>query len=322
MKAAVYTHYGPPDVVRIAEVEKPAPRENEVLVRVRATTVNRTDCGFRTPEYGILIRPMHGLLRPRRTILGSEFAGEVEAVGEKVASFSKGDQVFGMTGARFGAHAEYLCAPEDSAIALKPSNVSFEDAAAVCDGLMLANNYLMRVDFQKRKSILINGGSGSIGSASVQLAKYYGANVTAVSKTTALDLVRSLGADHTIDYTKEDFTLTAGTYDVVLDAVGKSSFFRCRNLMKEDGLFFSTDLGFLAQNLFLPLWTAIFSRKKVMFPIPKAGKKDVEFYGELMESGKYRAVIDRTYPLEQIVEAYRYVETGEKVGNVVIAIHK
>ncbi len=320
MKAAIYTKYGPPDVVRVAEVGKPAPKPNEVLIKVHATTVNRTDCGFRKPEYFFIIRLIHGVFRPGRRILGSEFAGEVEAVGQEVKSFKKGDQVFGLIGAAFGAHAEYVCVPEQSPIALKPATMSYQEAAAVCDGFMLAFNYLKRVDFQKRKSILIYGATGSIGTAAVQLARYYGAELTAVGNTRNLDLVKSLGADRVIDYTKEDFTKTAGAYDVVLDAVGKVSFFRCKKLMNQDAIYFSTDLGFLAQNIFLPLWTALFGGRRVMFPIPKVTKKDVEFLREIIEKGKYRAVIDRRYPLEQIVEAYRYVETGEKTGNVVITL--
>ena len=318
MKAAIYTRYGPPEVVHIGEVEKPVPKENEVLIRVHATTVNRTDCGFRRPEYFVIIRLMNGVFRPRNKILGSEIAGEVEEVGKSVVSFKKGDQVFGLTGNTFGAHAEYVCLPEHAAICQKPVNMKNEEAAAVCDGLMLAFNYLGRVDFQKRRSILIYGASGSIGTAAVQLAKYYGATVTAVCNTKNSGLVKSLGADRVIDYTKEDFTRDAEKYDVVLDAVGKTSFFRCKKLMKKDAIYFSTDLGFLAQNIFLPLWTAVFGGRKVKFPIPRVTRKEVELFKEIIEKGKYRAVIDRSYPLERIVEAYRYVETGEKTGNVVI----
>jgi len=319
MKAVVYTRYGPPDVLRLQEVEKPVPKDDEVLIRIRATTVNRTDCGFRKPEYGFIIRPLHGLFRPRKKILGSELAGEVEAVGRDVRTFKPGDKVFGLSG-KFGTHAEYICLPETGTIAIKPATMSFEEAAAVCDGLMLAMNYIRKIDFERSRDILINGASGSIGSACVQLARYYGARVTAVCKTKTIELVRSLGAERVIDYTRDDFTKDDRTYDVVIDAVGKSSFFRCRKLLKPGGVYFSTDLGFLAQNMLLALWTPLFSRRKVKFPIPKVSQKDIVFFKELIEAGTYRAVIDRRYLLEQIVEATRYVETGEKTANVVITI--
>jgi len=320
MKAAVYTKYGPPDVVRLKEVEKPTPKDNEVLIKVHATTVNRTDCGFRKPEYPLIIRLTNGVFRPKRTILGSEVAGEVEAVGKDVKQFKIGDQVFGLTGNKFGAHAEYVCLPEDASIVTKPANMSYEEAAAVCDGAMLAFTYIRKTNLQKGDKILIYGASGSIGTAAVQLAKYYGAEVTAVCNTKNLDLVKSLGADEVIDYTKDDFTQNGQTFKVVFDAVGKTSFFRCKNLIKKGGVYLSTDLGFLAQNLFLVLWTGIFGRKKVKFPIPKDRKEDVAFFKELIEAGKYKAVIDRRYPLEQIIEAYRYVETEQKTGNVVITV--
>jgi NADPH:quinone reductase-like Zn-dependent oxidoreductase len=320
MKAAVYTKYGPPEVLQIKEVEKPFPKDNEVLIRIHATTVNRTDCGFRKPEYGFIIRPLHGLLRPRKNILGTEMAGEIEAVGKDVETFKKGDQVFGLSTAKFGTHAEYVCIPEQDSIAVKPINMSYEEAAAVCDGLMLAMTYIRRVDFQKSRDILIYGASGSIGTACVQLAKHHGATITAVCNTKNLELLKALGAERVIDYTKEDFTKDGHVYDVVIDAVGKSSFFRCRRLLKRGGVYFSTDLGFLSQNIFLALLTPLFSSKQVRFPIPRVGKEDIVFFKDLIEAGKYRAVIDRRYPLEQIIEATRYVETGQKTGNVVITL--
>ena len=320
MKAIVYTKYGPPDVLHLKEVEKPAPADNEVLIKVYATTVNRTDCGFRKPEYPLIIRLLNGVFKPKRTILGSELAGEVEAVGKDVKLFKKGDQVFGLTGNKFGAHAEYICLPEKASIVTKPANMNYEEAAAVCDGAMLAFTSIRKINLQKGDNILIYGASGSIGTAAVQLAKYFGAQVTAVCNTKNLELVKSLGADEVIDYTKDDFTKIGQTYKVVYDAVGKTSFFRCKNLIKKGGVYLSTDLGFLAQNLFLVLWTRIFGSKKVIFPIPKDRKEDVAFFKELIEAGKYRAVIDRRYPLEQIVEAYRYVEEGQKTGNVVITV--
>lgn len=320
MKAIVYTEYGPPEVLQLKEVERPAPRDNEILIRIRATTVNRTDCGFRKPEYGFIIRPTHGLLRPRKQILGSELAGEVEAVGKDVTTFVKGDQVFGLSTSKFGAHAQYICLPEDGSVAQKPVNMSYEEAAAVCDGLMLGLNYVRCIDFGEPKTILINGASGSIGTACLQLCKHYGATVTAVCNTRNIELMKGLGADRVIDYTKDDFTRDDQQYDVVIDAVGKSSFFRCKRLLRRGGTYFSTDLGFLAQNVFLPLLTRLFGTRRVKFPIPKNSKEDILFFKELIESGRYKSVIDRRYTLEQIVEATRYVETGEKAGNIVLVV--
>ncbi len=322
MKAIVYTKYGPPEVLQLREVPTPTPKDNEVLIRIHATTVNRTDCGFRKPEYPLIIRPINGLVKPRRSILGSELAGEIEAIGKNVKTFKQGDQVFGLSPSSFGTHAEYICLPEEAAITTKPANMSYDEAAAVCDGAYLALSIIRKMDFRKVKKILINGASGSIGSAGVQLAKYYGATITATCNTKNIELVKSLGADEVIDYTKEDFTANGQMYDVVFDAVGKSSFFRCRKLLKPGGMYFSTDLGFLSQNLFLALLTPIIGGKRVMFPIPKDNKEDIVFFKELIEAGKYKAVIDRRYPLEQIVEATRYVETGQKTGNVVITLER
>ena len=317
MKAVVHTKYGPPDVLRLMEVERPVPKDDEVLIRVHATTVNRTDCGFLRGE-PFIVRLFSGLLRPKATILGSELAGEVEAAGKDVTSFRQGDQVFGLTDLHFGAHAEYVCLPEDAPIATKPANMDYEEAAAVCDGAMLAIAFIRRTDPGEGRRILVNGASGSIGSAAVQLAKYYGAEVTAVCNTRNLELVRSLGADAVIDYTSEDFTRCGQKFDAVFDAVGKSSFRKCSKLLNKGGVYLSSDLGFLAQNPLLSLWTPGIGGKRIKFPIPKVNKKDVCFFKELVEAGKYKAVIDRRLPLERIVEAYRYVETGQKTGNVVI----
>jgi len=244
----------------------------------------------------------------------------VEAAGKDVASFKQGDQVFGLTGLHFGAHAEYVCLPEEAAIAARPANMDYEEAAAVCDGAMLAIAFIRRTNRQEGQRVLVNGASGSIGSAAVQLAKYYGAEVTAVCNTRNLELVRSLGADAVIDYTREDFTRHGQTYDAVFDAVGKSSFRRCSSLLKKGGIYLSSDLGFLAQNPLLALWTPGIGGKRIKFPIPKVSKKDVCFFKELVEAGRYKAVIDRRYPLDRIVEAYRYVETGQKTGNVVVTV--
>jgi len=320
MKAVVYTKYGPPEVLQLREVEKPNPRDNEVLIKVHATTVNRTDCGFRKPEYPIIIRLINGLFNPKKTILGSEFSWEVKETGKNVKTFNPGDQVFGLSTYNFGAHAEYICIPESGSMAIKPNNMSYIEAAAVCDGAFLARTFLKKIDFKNAPKILINGASGSIGSACVQLAKYYGVEVTAVCNTKNLELMKSLGADEVIDYTKEDFMKNGMIYDVVIDAVGKSSFFRCKKLLKPGGIYFSTELGFLSQNIFLALLTPIIGGKKVMFPIPKDSKSDIIFFKELIEAAKYKAVIDRIYTLEHIVEATKYVATGQKTGNVVITL--
>lgn len=320
MKAIVYTRYGAPEVQQLKEVAKPVPKDNEVLVRIRATTLNRTDCGFRKPEYPIIIRPMHGLFRPKKNILGSEFAGDIEAIGKDVQTFKTGDAVFGLSTYNFGTHAQYICIPESGSITTKPVNMSYEEAAAVCDGLMLGSNIIRMIDFKDHPKVLINGATGSIGTACVQLAKHYGAHITAVCDGRHTDLIKSLGADTIIDYTKEDFTKDHQVYDAVLDAVGKSSYFKCKHLLKPKGIYISTELGYMAQNIFLAIAKPLLGGKKVEFPIPKDSKDDIIFYKGLIESGSYKAVIDRVYNLEQVVEATRYVETGEKIGNVVLKV--
>ena len=319
MKAVVYTKYGSPDVLQHKEVKKPIPKDHEVLIKIIATTVNRTDCGFRNPEY-LAVRLVGGLFKPKKQILGSELAGVVEATGQHVKAFKPGDAVFGLSTFNFGTHAEYICTAENKSIIIKPANITFAEAAAVSDGGFLALANIRKIDFSKQPNILINGASGSIGTASVQFAKYFGAKITAVCNTKDFELLKSLGADEVIDYTKEDFTKNGQLYDVVIDAVGKSSFFSCRKILKSKGIYFSTELGYLSQNIFLALITPILGGKKVQFPLPKDHKEDIVFIKELMEAGKYKAVIDRTYPFEQLVDATRYVETGQKVGNVVITI--
>ncbi len=318
MRAVVYDRYGPPEVLRLAEVDLPLPKDDEVLIKVHASTVNRTDTGLRSAEY-FISRFFTGLVRPRRKIPGTELAGEVEAVGAAVTEFQVGDHVFGVSASTAGAHAEFVCLPEIAPLAHKPSGITFEEAAAVCDGVILALSYLRRVDLRNRRQILVYGASGSIGTAGVQLAKYFGADVTAVCDTKNVELVASLGPDRVIDYTEEDFT-SGETFDFVFDAVGKLSFKRCRGSLKPGGVYGSTDLGPYAQNPFLALWTARIGDKKVLFPIPRYRKKDVLFLKDLIEAGKYRAVIDRRYRLEDIVEAHRYVETGQKTGNVVLTV--
>ena len=316
MRAVVHDRYGPPDVLRLDEVEQPVPNEDELLVRIHATTVNRSDCGWRAP-HPFFSRFFTGLLRPRRPILGSELAGVVEAVGSGVTSFEVGDEVFGI---KAGAHAEYVCAREGAALAQKPANMSFEEAAAVCDGGIIALTCLRKAGLRQGQSIVVYGASGSIGTAAVQLARHFGAHVTAVCNTKNLELVRSLGADEVVDYTREDFTANGVTYDVVFDSVGKHSFRRCRRSLKPGGVYLETDLGYLWHVPVLALLTRWLGDKRVTLPIPRYTKEEVLFLKELIEAGSYRAVIDRTYPLEDVVEATRYVETEQKTGNVVLTV--
>jgi NADPH:quinone reductase-like Zn-dependent oxidoreductase len=319
MRAVLYDRYGPPDVLRLGEVERPVPKDAEVLIKVHASTVNRTDTGLRSAEY-FISRFFTGLIRPRRKIPGTDLAGEVEAVGSAVSEYRVGDHVFGVSARTAGAHAEFVCLPENAPLAHKPTGMTFEEAAAVPDGVILALSYLGRMNLQKGTRILIYGASGSIGTAAVQLARYFDADVTAVCNTKNVELVASLGADRVIDYTQEDFTKNGETYDVVFDAVGKLSFKRCRASLKPRGLYGSTDLGPYWQNPLLAVWTSRVGDKKVLFPIPRYTKKGIIFLKELIDAGKYRAVIDRRYPLEEVVEAHRYVETGQKTGNVVLTI--
>ncbi len=318
MRAIVNIIYGPPEVVQLKEIPKPKVGDSEVLIKIHATTVNRTDCGFRDPQY-LLVRLVGGLFKPKRKILGSELAGEIDSIGKDVKSFKVGDKVFGLSCIVFGAHAEYISVKEKGSITTMPSNLKYEEVVALCEGPWLAVTMLRKMKVKNGDKILINGGSGSIGSSAVQLAKYFGADVTAVCGTKNIDLVKSLGADEVIDYQKEDFTRRNKTFDFVFDAVGKSSFFKCKKILSPGGKYISTELGFLAQNLFLPLIT-FFGGKKVKFPIPVDRKEDIIFFKELAEAGKLKPVIDRFYKLEQIVEAYKYVETGMKTGSVVITV--
>jgi NADPH:quinone reductase-like Zn-dependent oxidoreductase len=317
VRAVVWDKYGPPEVLRLEEVERPVPKDDEVLVRIHATTVSRTDCGWRSAD-PFMMRFVTGLLRPKYTSLGSELAGEVEAVGAAVSRFAVGDHVFGLRG--FGANAEYICVRESGRLAHKPAGMTFEEAAAVCEGAIMALTSLRRADLRPGQRILIYGASGSIGTANVQLAKYFDAHVTAVCNTTNVELVRSLGADEVVDYTQEDFTRNGETYDVILDAVGKHSFRRCRGSLKPGGIYLETDLGFMWHVPILTLLTRWVGDKRVVLPIPKVKQEDILFLKELIEAGKYRAVIDRSYPLERVVEATRYVETGQKTGNVVLTV--
>jgi NADPH:quinone reductase-like Zn-dependent oxidoreductase len=319
MRAVVHDKYGPPDVLRLEDVQRPVPKDDEVLVKIHATTVNRTDTALRAAE-PFASRFITGLRRPKRRILGSELSGEVEAVGAAVTEFEVGNQVFGVNPWKFGTHAEFVCMRESAPLAPKPAGTTFEEAAAVCDGAILALGCLRPADLRKGKRILVYGASGSIGTAAVQLARYFDADITAVCNTENVETVRSLGADEVIDHTREDFTRNGQTYDVIFDAVGKHSFRRCKGSLNHGGFYLATDLW---QNLALAVWTSRIGDKRVVFPIPpRYTMKDVLFLKQLMEAGKYRAVIDRCYPLEQVADATRYVESEQKTGNVVLTVSR
>jgi NADPH:quinone reductase-like Zn-dependent oxidoreductase len=316
MRAVVFDRYGPPEVLRLEEVPRPVPAVNEVLVKVHATTVTRSDCGFRAAD-PFFSRVFTGLRRPRQRIAGTELSGIVEEFGSAVTGFGVGDEVFGL---RSGANAEYVCVREQGALAHKPAGLSFEEAAALPDGASIARACLAKAELGPGKRILVYGATGSIGTAAVQLAKATGAHVTAVGNNTNIELVRSLGADVVLDYENEDFTKNGETYDVVFDAVGKHSFRPARHSLRRGGVFIETDLGFLWHVPFVALATRFVGSKRLTLPIPKYTKEDVAHVKQLVEEGRYRPVIDRVYPLEQVVEATKYVETGQKTGNVVLTV--
>jgi NADPH:quinone reductase-like Zn-dependent oxidoreductase len=319
MRAAVHTRYGPPEVVGIREVHKPTAKDHEVLVKVHAATVNRTDAAYRAAK-PFVMRTFTGLTRPKVTVLGNEFAGEVEAVGCEVTAFEVGDRVFGYNEGAFGAHAGYMTIPEDGSVATIPTGSTFEDVAAATEGSHYALAFINKAKIRSGQDVLVNGATGAIGSAAVQLLKSLGVNVTAVCATEHASLVEGLGADRVIDYTTTDFTEDDHTYDVVIDAVGKSTFGRCRRLLKPGGIYFSSELGPLLQNPILALITPLLRGKKVIFPVPKDDQDMIRYFKRLIGSGEFKAVIDKRYPLDQIVDAYNYVETGQKIGNVVISI--
>ena len=322
MKAIVVTKYGPPEVLQLQEVEKPVPKDNEVLIKVHAAVATTAGLGGRTgkPLFGRLFT---GLTKPKKNILGIELAGEIAAVGKDVKLFNKGDQVFGMTGLTLGAHAEFKCIPEDGTLIIKPSNMTYEESVAVVEGGLTALNFLRnKANIQSGQKVLINGASGSVGTASLQVAKYFGAEVTGVCSTDNLELVKSLGADMVIDYTKEDFTKNGQSYDIIFDTVGKSSFSRCKGSLKQKGIYL--DAAGVA-TIIPMLWTSMFGSKKAILTATYVRPareiiKDLIFLKELIEEGKIKAVIDRRYPLEQTADAHRYVEKGHKKGNVVITV--
>jgi len=323
MKAIVYTKYGPPDVLQLKDVEKPTPKDNEVLIRIYATTVNRTDTAtIRAKPF--FARLFTGMFKPKKQIPGTEFAGKIEAVGKNVTSYKAGDKVFGFDDQGLGSHAQYMTISEDKGLATIPRNITYEQATASSEGTHYAYNCIKKVNIKSGQKVLVNGATGAIGSAAVQLLKYFDVDVTAVCNTKNIELVISLGANKVIDYTKEDFTKDEEKYNFVYDAVGKSSFAKCKPLLKPGGVYISSDLGYMAQNVFLPLITPIIKpmigNKKTIFPLPTDIRRSILLIKKLIELGKFKAVIDRKYPLEQIVEAYRYVETGQKTGNVVITV--
>jgi NADPH:quinone reductase-like Zn-dependent oxidoreductase len=326
MKAVVTTRYGPPEVLELREVEKPTPKDNEVLIRIYATTVTAGDCEMRSLDlplgYQLVLRMGFGIRRPRNAIPGTEVAGEIEAVGKDVSQFNVGDKVFGSTGLGLGANAEYICLPEkpgemEGGVAIMPANMTYEEAATVPFGGRDALHFLRKGELQSGQKILINGAGGSIGTFAIQLAKYYGTEVTAVDSTAKLDMLRSIGADHVVDYTQEDFTENGVIYDVIFDVVGKISFSRSKRSTKENGTYL---LANPVSQMVQALWTRITSSKKVIMETASGTIEDLVFLRGLIEEGKIRTVIDRTYPLEQIVEAHRYVEKGGKKGNLVITV--
>jgi NADPH:quinone reductase-like Zn-dependent oxidoreductase len=320
MKAVVQTKYGPPDVLQVQEVEKPLPKDDEILIKIHATSVTAAHCAIRKgPISGRLVT---GLTKPKNPIPGTDLAGEIEAVGQDVKQFKKGDPVFGSTDLGFGSYAEYICVPEDDVLAPKPNNMTYEQAAAILEGATTALAFLRdKGHIQSGHRVLINGASGGIGTAAAQLAKHFGAHVTGVCSTANADMVKSLGADEVIDYTQEDFTRNGQTYDIIFDTVGKSSFPRCKGSLKQDGVYLLPVLGLPI--LLQMLWTSKIGSKKAIITLTglrpaSEKKKDLLSLKELIEAGKLSAVVDRRYSLEQAAEAHEYVETGHKKGNIVL----
>jgi NADPH:quinone reductase-like Zn-dependent oxidoreductase len=330
MKAIVCTDFGTPDVLQLKEIVKPTPKDNEVLIRVCAASVNFGDLMARnfkavSPRkfnmpfiFWLPSKITFGLRKPNITILGNELAGEIEAVGKDVKRFKKGDQVFGYPGLRFGAYAEYACLPEEGCLAIKPANMTYEEAAVVPYGAIMALNLLRKANIQPGQKVLVNGASGGIGSAAVQIAKHWGAEVTGVCGSPRLEFVKSLGADKVIDYTREDFTQNGKTYDLILDVLGKSPFSRVKSSLKPNGILLFA--SFKMKQLIQMLWTSLVGGQKVICAIAPGSVEDLHSVKELIEAGKIKAVIDRCYPMEKASEAHRYVEQGCKQGNVVIAI--
>jgi len=319
MKAAIRTQYGSPDVLTIQEVAQPQPKNHEILVRVQATTVNRTDCGILSGQPAI-IRLFTGLVKPKLATTGTDFAGEVQVVGKNVSRFKVGDKVWGFNDNGLSSHAEYLTIAEDQPIAIIPKGITYEQAAASAEGAHYAYNFINKVDLRAESKVMLNGATGAIGSAALQFLKHVGAHVTATANTRNIDLIKSLGADRVIDYEREDFTQDDDTYDFVFDAVGKSTFSQCKPLLKPKGVYISSESGPGAQNPFLALFTPIMGGKRVKFPVPLNIPRSLDFTSELIEANKFRPIIDRTYSLDQIQEAFHYVSSGQKTGSVIISL--
>lgn len=317
MKAIIYTQYGAPDVLQLKDVDKPEPKDNEILVKIKATAVNSGDIRLRKAD-PFAVRFFFGLTKPNRNILGGVLSGEVEAVGAAVKLFKAGDQVFGTTGMSFGAYAEYKCLPENAVLALKPGNITHQEAAVIPFGATAALFFLRKADIQKGQKVLINGASGAIGTAAIQLAKYFGAHVTGVCSTANIDMVRSLGADKVIDYTKEDFTKNGETYDIIFDTVGKISFSKSLKSLTKKGVMILAASGMAG--MLQGMWTSMTSSKKIITGLISQKAEDMSFLKKLIEDGRLKPVIDRSYTLEQIAEAHSYVEKGHKKGNVAVTI--
>jgi len=313
MKAAVYEKYGPPEVVRVKEIAIPQPKGNELLIKVYASTVNRTDCGFRSAEY-FVSRFFSGLFKPKFPVLGCEFAGIVEDTGTEVTKFKNSDRVFGFNDETFGGHAEYMVISENKALATIPDSLSYEDAAPITEGSHYALESIRAAKVKAGDTVMVYGATGAIGSAAIQLLKHLGAHVTAVCNTKNVGLIKSLGPDIVIDYQTEDFTKTDIKFSFIFDAVGKSSFKECKPLLTEKGIYISTELGKNGENIWLALTTPLSGGKKVLFPLPGISQDDVKYLKFLVESGEFRPVIERHYNLDDIVDAYKYVETGQKTG--------
>ncbi len=319
MKAVTFKKYGPPEVLEISEVDTPIPSNTEVLIKVYATTLNRTDTGFRNASY-FVSRAVTGWIKPKKTVTGTEFAGIIVSVGKDIKDYKVNDKVFGFDDAQFGSHAEFKCESSSGAMAKIPAGSSYYDVVAAGEGATYALNVLSAAEVRKDQKVLIYGASGAIGSAAVQIAKHLGAHVTAVCGTKNVKLLKSLGADRVINYQTENFSHLNDTFDMILDAVGKTSYGECKKMIRSNGTFISSEPGPWGQNIFLAIWFAVTRKRRVMFPIPKINKEVMEYIKQLLELGAFKPVIEKEYKLDEIVEASRYAESGQKTGSLVIRV--